>query len=109
ELAVERGQADPQHAGCLALVGLRRSQDLFQVLALEPTNRSTEILRRCTLAGHGLRGQVAQGDEIAAAEDDGALEDVLELPHVALPRPADQRPERIALDAEAVRAELGVP
>src|SRR5262249_8559819 len=41
-------------------------------------------------------------------EHDGALQSVLELAHVALPRPPDQGPERVALDAETVSPELGV-
>ena len=45
---------------------------------------------------------------LAAAEDHGPLQHVLELPHVALPRLGRQRPQRLGLDADEPRAQLAV-
>src|SRR5262245_27318382 len=77
-------------------------------MALEPPHRSAKVLGCRPVARPMIRRQIAHRDQIAAAEDHGPLEDVFELTHVALPRPADERPQRVALDTETATAELGV-
>src|SRR2546422_5214595 len=78
------------------------------MLALELTHGAAKILGQRAMGRARVGGQVAKGDEVAAAEDHGPFEDVLELADVAPPRPADERPERVSLDAEASHAEPGV-
>src|SRR5882762_643881 len=108
ELAVERGEADSQHPGGLTLVRLRGREDVQQMLALEPPDGPAKVLLRHTVGRRRIGRQVAKRNELASAEDHRALEHVLELAHVALPGPSNESPERLALDAEAPGAELGV-
>src|SRR2546429_1202210 len=53
-------------------------------------------------------GQVANGEDLAIAQDHGALDDVLELAHVALPGVSDERAQSVAIDTLHLAAEFQV-
>ena len=78
--------------------------------ALELAGRLAKIARmrhrrRRRILRHG---QIREREQLAGAEHHGPLERVLQLPHIALPRPRGERPQRLALDAEEPRPELGI-
>ena len=53
-------------------------------------------------------GQIADGEDLAIAQDHGALDDVLQLAHVALPGISHERAQSVAIDTAHPAGELPV-
>src|SRR6266702_1464865 len=108
KLSVERSEADPQDAGGFAFVELGLRQDRHDVLALRlPIELAQRFVRRDRFADE-TAGQVADAEDLALAQDHGALDDVLELAHVALPGMRHERAQSVAIDTAHPAVELPV-
>src|SRR5205807_664172 len=117
EVVVERGAVDAERAGRagdVPVAALDGGDDLVLLLLLEPglerprpsaaRRRRRDLGRGARSGGEALRGAPAEveirGEDLGAAgDDDRALDDVLELAHVARPVVGGERADRRGLEA----------
>jgi hypothetical protein len=96
--------ADPQQARRVGAVAAGRLQGLDDQARLEGAPRAAEreiAARPAALRLHGLqvRREIGERQAVAARQDGGALQDVLELAHVAGPGVAHQAVQGVVVDA----------
>src|SRR5207247_1089364 len=108
QLSIERGKTDPQDASGLALVELGLSQNRHHVLAVRVPIKLPQRFVPWDRLADDTAGQVAYGEDLAIAQDHGALDDVLELAHVAPPGISHERVQSVAIDTAHLAAELQV-
>src|SRR5262245_13355103 len=99
DLAAERLTGDPEHFRGLALVALEAVDDVEDVGALDLLEglqlKERPSIERASRGSGERRGQVFRLDEIGEAEDDQALDEVLQLAYV--PRPVVALEELLGL------------
>src|SRR5205823_877411 len=102
ELAIERGEAEAEPAGGLALVVAALLEDALDVPALVLAQRGAEVVGGGVGAVSGLDqagGEVFGAEDRALAEDDRTLQGIVELADVPLPGGVHQAVDRGVVDA----------